>query len=275
MGVTGCRIDVPAELTEAHLRAISRYLVDRFGLSDVEWSHLLVAMDILRRATLTQGNRRWTFAALYRQLVDDVYADGYIAACYGFADVATEGERLRAAIARQIVHVLRERGFYSHRVPESQILAAFMVYWWESFARGYAFEVEIFRDLVASGIVFTGHALRSRRERWSRHDLVVLGYRGDIKLSTYFLHVRRNRLAAQEFCITRLYHRPTHQWKRVVLLREHVWRTLNGEPRSVATPDDVWDIFPGAARLRLQRQTWVVVLYEWWKERVYQLQSEV
>jgi hypothetical protein len=61
----------------------------------------------------------------------------------------------------------------------SEYLAAYCLYWWTAFARGYRFEVAVFRDLSASGIAFVAHDLRKRRERRSPYDLIVQRQRGD------------------------------------------------------------------------------------------------
>ena len=87
----------------------------------------------------------------------------------------------------------------------SNLLVAYCLYFWESFAVGYAFEVEIFRDLSASGIEFSAHELRDRRARLSAHDLVVLNLYGDIKNTLYFLQVRRSQQLPHDFYITRFY----------------------------------------------------------------------
>jgi hypothetical protein len=39
---------------------------------------------------------------------------------------------------------LRKVGLVQQGVPDSQVLLAYILHWWESFAAGYAFEVEIF-----------------------------------------------------------------------------------------------------------------------------------
>jgi hypothetical protein len=70
---------------------------------------------------------------------------------------------------------------------------AYCLYFWESFAAGYAFEVEIFRDLSASGIRFKAHDIRTRRSRLSPYDLEIMGLRGDVKTSFYFLYVGRGQ----------------------------------------------------------------------------------
>ena len=71
-------------------------------------------------------------------------------------------------------------------VPYSILLQGYCLYWWQSFARGYAFEVYIMQDLTADGIQFQMHDVRNWVERYSPADLVVLDLLGDIKTSIYF-----------------------------------------------------------------------------------------
>lgn len=64
---------------------------------------------------------------------------------------------------------------------------------------GYAFEVEIYRDLKNSGIDFQAHDIRKRVSRFSAYDLKVLNLKGDIKTSLYFLFATRSRGLAHDF----------------------------------------------------------------------------
>lgn len=130
----------------------------------------------------------------------------------------------------------------------------------------------MFHDLATSEIRFVAHDLRRRDERFSPYDLTILGRRGDIKTSTYFLSMRRAEALKHDFYITRLYHPPTHGWRNVVLLRAAFWRVLDGEPTPTAL-DQVWQVLPGVAQVWLAAQPFVVVLYETWKERIRQRQG--
>lgn len=262
------------DLTDSQIGAISHYLKNRFELTEAEWRDLLAAMELLHEATITEGESPTTFAGYFRRYIENLYAERYISACYGFANISVESERLRAAIAKQIVETLREQGLSAPTTPKSQIFLVYVLYWWESFAKGYAFEVEIFRDLAANGIKFAAHSLYSRRERLSPYDLMVAGFQGDIKTSTYFLHLQRGIFTQMDFYITRLYHRPTRRWQLIVLLLDEFWQVLDGKPQHIAVLNEVWDIFPNAARLELQEKKWTVVLYDWWKQRVRVIQTE-
>lgn len=127
-----------------------------------------------------------------------------------FNNVAQEHTTLRARIARTIVHHLHEVNLRQGDVPTSNLLLAYCLYFWESFAVGYAFEVEIYRDLTRSGVVFQAHDLRDHGARLSAYDLQILNQKGDVKTSLYFLFVRRSREFAHDFYITRFYEGKRH-----------------------------------------------------------------
>jgi hypothetical protein len=64
--------------------------------------------------------------------------------------------------------LLATRGW---RRPETRLLYTYLLYWWSSFARGYALEVEIFHDLKASGVSFQAHDLHDPQACYSLSDL--------------------------------------------------------------------------------------------------------
>jgi len=187
-------------------------------------------------------------------------------------DPTTQSEPLRAALARRVLRDLRQMGLYDPGIRDTQLLVAFCIFWWQSFTKGYAFEVEIFHDLTTDGVHFVAHDLRRREERFSPYDLTVLGYRGDVKTSTYFLSVHRSEQLRHDFYITRLYHPIAHDWRKVVLLREAFWRILDGESTPTVL-EQVWQILPGVARVWLAGRLFVIVPYETWKDRVLQRQE--
>ncbi len=162
---------------------------------------------------------------------------------------------------------LRARELWRSDVPGTQFLVAFCLYWWQAFVRGYAFEITIYRDLTANGVVYTSHDLRDRTMRLSGSDLEVMGYQGDIKTSTYFVLARRSETLAQDFYITRMYQVALRSWQRAVWLKPHFWHDLNGSPTPVAY-EDIWQVLPGVAEIALRGCKFVVVLYDDWKSRV-------
>ena len=101
--------------------------------------------------------------------------------------MSVESPKITASFARQIRPTLQKEGFLRRDEPYGVILQCYCLYWWQSFARGYAFEVTIMRDLIASGIEIQMHDIRDRLARLSPADLVVLDLLGNIKSSIYFL----------------------------------------------------------------------------------------
>ncbi len=187
-------ISLPAGFSDRHQHAILKYLVEgRRALSSAEWKIALPGFDMLHQAVVETESESLTFREVYQRHVDRPFADQYIAELLRLHDVAQEHQAIRARFARAIVRRLIETGLRDPEVRETNLLLAYCLYFWESFAAGYAFEVEIFRDLSESGVVFKAHDIRDRHSRLSPYDLEILGLRGDVKTSFYFLYVGRGQ----------------------------------------------------------------------------------
>jgi hypothetical protein len=266
-------VRLPPEFTRSHRQSLHRYLSNHESLSGDDWALLIQAIDVLRRAEVTRSGDSETFSAIYDRLIDAVYSDSLIEQLLGLPDPESESESLRAATSRRILTDLRTVGLWQGDVPDSQLLVAFCLYWWQMFVRGYAFEVAIYRDLAASGVAHTAHNLRDRLARLSGHDLEVMGFQGDVKTSTYFMLTRRGERLAYDFYITRMYHVNEKRWYRAVWVNPLFWRVLNGEPTPVAY-EAIWQILPGVAQITLRGREFVVVFYEEWKQRVIARQTK-
>ena len=144
-------------------------------------------MDTARIIT-SRGER--TFRQVYEREIDLRLADPYIERLLALGNVVADSPALTAAFARRVRPTLEEADLVHRDVPESWLFLAYCLYWWQSFARGYAFEVEIAYNLQTSGVDFNMHDIRRRAERFSPADLVLLDLLGDIKTSTYFLKLR-------------------------------------------------------------------------------------
>jgi hypothetical protein len=175
-------------------------------------------------------------------------------------------------VARKIPGILSQEGFVDRQVPETRFLLAYALYWWQSFAKGYAFQVEILRDLERSGLRFQAADLHWPEGRFAPYDLEILGYRGDIKTSTYFLQVVRSSTVPHDFYITALLGWPRRRLL-VVFLQPAVWNELNGDTQ-LTNLQGLAMVLPQPARIEHRGRTLVVVDYELWKERVKQHQSE-
>lgn len=258
-------IQIVGNLLSEHDTALSEYLRGAGRLTREQWQSLREAVDLLAHSIVTFQERDYTFARFYEMFIDRQFAEPFLQALVAMPDVAQDAPRLQAATARQIVQWIQQEDFYQKGQLESRWLLTFCLYWWSAFALGYAFEVEIFRDLRAEGIEFFAHDITNRNERLSPFDLTVLGLRGDVKYSTWFLTVENARLAGLDFFITRLYDESGAGWLRVVLLTP-LAQELIGGAITPATPTEAAPTLPAtvtadAALLRLIR-------YEDWKARV-------
>jgi len=266
-------IQLPEAFSKTHIAALGKYFRNRSTLSRAEWSDLFEAIDLLRGARVTLGEATYTFAEVYESVVEAIYADTFVQRVLLAKDIAVEGARLRDELAKRILGDLREKGLYDPQVFASQILSGFCLYWWYAFTKGYAFEIEIIRDLEASGLAFTAHDLRTRKGRRSPYDLIIQGYQGDIKSSTYFMIAARTAALSTDFYITLLFDRRTRRRMRVVMLQEAVWAAINGETRP-AKLEAVTAVFPAAAEILVgEHQRLIVVEYERWKQRLLQRQK--
>jgi hypothetical protein len=165
--------------------------------------------------------------------------------------------------------MLRQRGWLRAGLPETRLLACYVLYWWNSFARGYAVEEEVFRDLRASGIVFWAHDLRDPDQRYTPADLVVNGRAGDIKLSISFL--QRGGPVRHDFYLVRVW-RSGQARTFVAMLQADVWEELNGDT-VVVTLDAIGDNPSTPLRISERGQTLVVLSYEEWKARIRRQQG--
>ena len=140
----------------------------------------------------------------------------------------------------------------------SQFLAAYSLYWWNSFARGYSFEIEVCRKLDVAGIAYTAHDLLDRTERLSPYDLTILGYFGDIKNTTYFLHSRRNLPLLCDFYITRLWHAQRRRYILAVILTSQIWEQINGATQTALLGEAAY-FFPNPIAVTLEERIWIII----------------
>ncbi|MGH9842725.1 MAG: hypothetical protein ACREEM_28610 [Blastocatellia bacterium] len=180
------QIILPTRLTASHLHVVLKYFEATNRLSAQEWKLALESFDLLGHATLVKGQQRSSFREFYESAVERRHADGFLTDLLAADDPEAKGEALQRRIAAEIIGNLEQGGLYHEDVTGSEYLAAYCLYWWTSFARGYRFEAAIMRELQTAGIAFTAHDLRVRAERLSAYDLVVDRRLGDIKHTTYF-----------------------------------------------------------------------------------------
>jgi hypothetical protein len=106
------RIELNPQLTEAERAAIVRYLIQHGRLSAQEWLVALRAFDLLGDSTVTVGEQREAFCAIYARLVEQKHADNFIEQLLALEDIKVESERLKASVARTIAQELADAGLY-------------------------------------------------------------------------------------------------------------------------------------------------------------------
>ena len=232
----------------------------------------MAGFDILHEAQAVSDSGSLTFRQLYVIYIERLFADLYIDALLQLKGASQDYNALRADFARQIVQRLKQENLRQPGVPETNILLSYCLYFWESFARGYAFEVEIYRDLTASGIAFQAHDIRDYQARLSAYDLQILDQYGDIKTSLYFLYTKRGRHLAHDFYITRFYE-GGRQRTLVVMLKPFAWEKINGDTVET-TLDEATKLFPTPALVQIENRPIVLIDYNVWKERVLKQQQD-
>lgn len=261
----------PPQLTEAHRRAIVKYATLPRSLTRQEWPLALAAFDLLHSGNVILNNKTMTFQAFYVRWIDEPYATPFLHELLKAADIEADGARLVIETWRAIVTALSDRGLAGETV-EARGLLVYCLYWWRSFGKGYVREVSVFRDLEQSGVRFSAHDLRDSDERRSLHDLTVLGRHGDIKTSTYFVHLARMFPLRSDFYIVRLWDRIASEWLDIVLLKPEAWREMDGPP-TPCTWERVARVLPAPAVVEMRGEELVVVVYDEWKDRVLKKQA--
>ncbi len=260
---------IPSEYNQKHHDALIAYLTDNRSLNTAVWRHLYKGIDLLDKAQATTTNVKRTFQQIYDELIGEVFANQYIEQLLATEDVIAESPRITANFARQIRPILQNAGFLNRDVPASVLLQGYCLYWWQSFARGYAFEVYIMRDLMSHGIKIQMHDIRDRIERFSPADLIVLDLLGDIKTSIYFLQWQ-NQLR-NDFYISRLYEKGSER-TLVVFQKPHAWDVVDGGVTVPGTLETVFDLLPKPVQINQRGIILIVVEYETWKHMVHQKQ---
>lgn len=264
------QVHLPSGFTAAH-GVTARRFVQGESLSQDERVLLFETFDLLHQAEVETESGRMSFASVYERLFETPFADDYVRQLLEAPHARAIAESLRAQVSREILPTLKTAGLVSPDEPSSFYLLAYCLYWWYAFAKGYAFEVEVLQDLEAAGISYQAHDLLDAQTRRSPFDLAVLGFRGDIKTSTYFLHTIRTAGLWHHFYITRVYdpEKRSHIW--VVFLREAAWEAIDGEAMPI-TLDALPAALPGIVRIQHGDVILTVVEYEEWKARVLRAQ---
>lgn len=264
---------IPSKFTQKHHDALMAYLTDNRSLSTVIWRQLYQGIDQLDKAQVMTSTATQTFHQVYDELIARPLANQYIQHLLATKDVLAESPQAAASFARQIRPILEKNGLLKREVPYSVLLQGYCLYWWQSFARGYAFELFIMRDLTTAGIEFQMHDIASQVERYSAADLVVLDLLGDIKTSVYFLQWSLENELPNDFYITRLYEKGRER-TLVVFQKPDAWDAIEGGLTIPGTLETILNLLPTPVEIKLRGIMLIVVDYETWKQLVRQKSSE-
>ena len=265
------QILLPAEFHEQHRRIVLEFIQRGHEFGRDEWRQAIVAFDLLKNAAVLTDRGLLPFPVIYRQYIEEPYADAFIEQLYLADQVATAGVSQWAKVARAVEPRLAQTGLSRADVTATRLIVAYCLYWWRAFTLGYALEIEIQRDLEASDIRFEAHDLRRREERLSPYDLTILGFKGDIKTSVYFLQASRSRTLPHDFYITRIRGRQRIR-TMVIFMRAEMWHTIDGETLLVLL-EQVADTLPQATRIVHEGIELTVIDYETWKAKVKHCQA--
>jgi hypothetical protein len=260
-------IHLNPQLTDEYQRLVVKYIERPGTLSRAEWLDVLRAFDLLRTSVVTHEGQTMTFGAFYERFVDTPFAERFLVELKQQSDVEAVGGGLTVAFSREIRQILTAKGLREPMTVPMRLLLAYCLYWWASFAKGYVLEMAVYRDLEQAGIAFQAHDLLSRTERFTPYDLIVSGQEGDIKASTYFLHVVRSFPLRCAFYITRAYDAQRRQWRRVVLLTRAAWDEIDGET-VLGTLEHVLTTPPTPVEITISGEALVVIDYDVWKQKI-------
>ena len=261
-----CQITLPTTFTERHRRAVEQY-IQNARLTPTGWQDVLEAFDLLGQTRVQTEDETRTFAAIYRAVIEEPIAADFLVRLLQLADSEREGIPLKAAYARTITGRLLKSRWYDPVTRHSLYLRAYCIFWWDSFAKGYVFEVAVYRDLKAASIAFVAHDITDPEQRRLGYDLLVSGWRGDIKTSPYFLATARTQILRHDFYITRLYDRERRDRVWAVIVQPKVWTAINGETEA-ADLSQAHQLFPAPSHFYHRNRCRVVAAYEVWKTKI-------
>ncbi len=105
------------------------------------------------------------------------------------------------------------------------------------------------------------------------YDLTVLGFCGDVKTSTYFLHVARSYPLVNDFYLVRIYDVVQRMWLDIAMLKPTMWMVIDGDTM-LCELDDVASLLPTPLQLIARDEVLVVITYAEWKQRILRVQAQ-
>lgn len=104
------------------------------------------------------------------------------------------------------------------------------------------------------------------------YDLVINGWEGDVRTSTYFLTTARTQNLKHGFYITRLWHLRRRQRVWAVAMQPHVWAAIDGDTEVVEL-SKVSGRFPEVSKVYSRNRILIVAEYIVWKQKILNYQE--
>jgi len=265
-------IQLSEPLNTEQQQALASYLAAPHTLMRAEWTIIWHVMDVLRTADVSVGDQHLTFAEFYRVNIDDVYADTFLNALWDAEQPEVVGKQLKISTSNTIRQHFRAQGWYTPTKKESRGLFAHCVYWWNSFANGYIFEVSVLKELQKAGIVRAVRDIRNRDERFASADILIGEWTGDVKNSTCFFFVARSYPLLCDFYITRLFNAESRQHDWIVLLNTGMWTKIDGETKA-SDFHHLDDCLEAPLHFELFGNLFIAISYGTWKQKLSRYQQ--
>lgn len=119
-------IQVPASFTPEHEQTVIDYLLGHLR-GRRAWQLAFAAYDLLDDAMLVTPDGRYTFRALYMEVVDHQMADDYIRELLALDDVKKKSPALWSGYARKIVAECQRRDWRQDNLPGARILWSYFL----------------------------------------------------------------------------------------------------------------------------------------------------
>lgn len=265
-------IYLPKTLNVEQQQVLISYLNAPRTLTRTEWTIIWNVMDVLRTAIVTVGEQRYTFSEFYRVNIDDVYADAFLNDLWDAEQPEFVGRQLKTRISKEIRHLFRTQSWYIPAKKETRWLFAYCIYWWNSFANGYIFEVSVLKDLQKEGIVFSERDIRNSAVRFTSADILIEEWTGDMKNSTYFFFVARSYPLICDFYITRLFNAERRRYDWIVILNKRMWMNIDGETKA-SDFHHLDECLESPLHFELSSNIFIAVSYLVWKQKLLRYQQ--
>lgn len=208
-----------------------------------------------------------SFKSFFNKFIDENYTNRFLQGLLASKNIYSTGKTLKKRILLEIRAKFIQEQWYRKDLSETRFLIFYCLYWWNAMAIGYLFEIEVFRDLLKSGIKFKAHDLLIPLERFSFADLTISGLKGDVKSSTYFFTFIRSSNLDHDFYITRYFDKNSRKYHWFVILKSEHWHLINGEAELIIVPR-LPKNFIKPIKFEFRGKWWYAINYNIWKNKM-------